>query len=586
MSSAAPHAPRSRALIAVSKPAPRRGLLATCARVAVATLLLPVRLPVLAILFAARGVASIGSGAGRAVAAVGRGLGRGAAVLGTGVGRLVAAPFVLVAKLVVLLARTLVFVLRVPLVALRLLGRGGVGAARGIAWLGAIAGRGIAALLLLPVRIVVLLARLVALLARLVARALVLVLRVPLVVLRLLGRGSVGAARGIAFLGTAIAVPAAALSWGAAKYAGAGIAATVRSIVIVLAFMGRLLLRGLAVLGRETFATIASLAIGTFVCFRATVGLVLRIAFLPFIALRILVVLLARGVRNGAVLLVEAGRMVVAGLAEIARAAVALARLAGIGIRRLAPVVGAALATHQPQYAALLPLGTLGVLGAAEVFGAGGFPFATVGLLIIGSFASLALLSRPVNVLAVLLAWALAVATGWRAERVSFETSVWLDALVYLSAIAAIRSAYVAARAFVREVPSIPRDAVQERAHRRASRAIGIVLAAQCVAFALWSAADGDLSDAPLFGELLLVGAGMALAWVVRSGQYVRTAQAVLSLGAIAALVGVIAAQLGAFAAGRLFTAASLGAGVMLLLVAAALTVVVHTRLIDTEHGA
>jgi hypothetical protein len=561
MSPTAPQASRSRALIAVKKPEPKRGLLATCARAILGIVTLPVRLPVLALLFAARCLGRLGAG----VATAGRGLGRGAALV-------VTAPFVFGARLVAGLARLLA----------RTLG----GTARGIAWLGARAGRGIAFLLLLPVKAVVLLARLVALLGRLVARTLVFTLKLQVLAARRLVRGTLSTVRGMALVAIAIGVPAVALSWGAARYLSACLAATVLGLWLAIAFLGRLLGRGIALVGRGVFATLAALAIGIFVCLRMTLRIAFRLAILPFLAVRILAIALARGVRNGAVLLGEAARTIAAGLAVLARATVALVLLAARGIVGLARPVGAALRTREPQYAALLPLSTLAVLGLTEVLGASSFPFATLGLLLIAAFAYLAFLSASVNILAVLLAWALAVTTGWRAERITLETSAWFDALVYLTALAAVRSTYVAARAFVRESPAIPRAAVQERAHRRASRAIGIVLAAQCVAFAFWTAADGRLADAPLYGELLLVGAGLSLAWVVRTGQYVRTAEAVLTLGAIGALVGTIAAQFGAFGAGQIFTAASVGAAALLVLVTAALTIVVHTRLIDTEHGA
>ncbi len=561
-------ASRSRALITVPRSAPRRGVLATCVRAVFAILTLPVRLPVLAIVALARGVA-----------AVGKGLGRGALSLGAGAGKGIVALLLLPVRAVVLLARGVGFILRIPLVGLRLLGRGGVGAARGLAWLGARAGRGLVAILLLPVRIL-------ALLARLLARGLMLALRLPFVSLRLLGRGGVGAARGVAFLGTAIAVPAAALAWGVVRYFAAGVTAVVRGVAKALAFLGRMIARGVAVLGRGVFATLVSIAFGTFTCVRGTVRLALRIALLPSLAARILAVALARGVRNGATLLVEALGTVIAGLAALIGAAVALVRLAGRGISGVAKPALAVLATREPQHAAFLPLATLAVLGGAEIVGKGAFPFATLGLLIVAAFAALALMSRPVNMFAVLLAWGLAVTAGWRAERVSLDTPAWLDALVCLCSLAALRSAYVAARTFMRESPAAPRATEQVVAHRRASRAIGMVLAAQCIAFTFWSATDGSFSGAPLFGELLLIGAGLALAWVVRSGQYVRTAQVVLTLGAVVALVVALAAQFSAFGAGQLFTAASLGAGLLVLLVAAALTVVVHTRAIDTDHAA
>jgi hypothetical protein len=564
--------PRARALIAVQVPARRRGILATCARAIVAILLLPVRIPVLAIVGAARGAAWFGAGAGRALVALGRGLLR----IPVAIARLVAAPFVIGGRLIAGLARLLAAAI--------------VGAARGVAWTCRNLGRGIALLVrgvvFLPVRIVVLLARLVALLARGVARVLLFVVRIPWIALRLLGRGCVGVARGAAFVAAAVAVPMGALAWGTVRTVAAGIAATARGIATAVAFLGRLLLAGAVLLGRGIFGTVRALAVGIFVCVRTTARLVLWTALLPFRALRMVAVALARGTRNVAGLLADAAVIVGTGLSELVRAGVALARLGARSVAALARPIGAVVATREPQYAALLPLGMLAVLGGAEFLGPASFPLLTIGLLILAAFACLALLSGPTTILAVILAWTLAVVTGWRAERISLETPAWLDALVYLSALAALRSAYVAARAFVRDAPALPRAAEQERAHRRASRAIGIVLAAQCIAFSVWSASEGRLHDAPLFGELLLVGAGMALAWVVRTGQYVRTAQFVLSIGAIGAIVVAIAAQFHAFAAGRLFTAASFGAGILLLFVAAALTVVVHTRLIDAEHGA
>jgi hypothetical protein len=244
------------------------------------------------------------------------------------------------------------------------------------------------------------------------------------------------------------------------------------------------------------------------------------------------------------------------------------------------------MATREPRKALLLPLGTLVAVGMAEIIAMGGFPFATCGLMLIGACGLLSVISQPGHVLGVILVWALAIGCAWRAESVGVETPALLDMFIYLAALAAVRAAYVTARAFVRDVPTVPRTPDQERAHLRASRAIAVVLAAQCVAFGFWSAAQGRLLEAPLFGELLLVGAGMALAWVVRSGHYVRTAQVVLTLSALGALVGALAAQFNAFAVGRLVTAASLGAGMLLMLVASALVIVVHTRLIDSEHGA
>ncbi len=614
---------RSSALIAVARPSPRRGVFATCARAAFAILALPVRLPILAVVALARGVAWTVAGTGRAVAAVAKGLGRGVGLLSTGLVRLVAAPFVLGARLLggiarllgaavggtargavrlgsgagkgivallllpvrlaVLLARGVAFLLRVPLLALRLLGRGGLCAARGLGWLGARAGRGSLVTLMLPVRALALLARLVVVLGRLLGRGLVLALRLPFVLLRLLGRGSFRAVRGIASLGAAITVPAAALAWGVVRSLAAGIFATVRGIAKALAFLGRLLARGVAAVGRGALATVVSIATGIFACVRGTLRLALKIVLLPFLAARIVAVAVARHVRNGVVLLADALRTVVAALAEVMRAVVALVRFAGRGITK--PAL-AALTTREPQNAAFLPLATLAVLGGAEIVGRGGFPFATVGILVIAAFAALALLSRPVSMPAVLLAWGLAVIVGWRAAGVSLDTPAWLDALVYLSALAALRSAYVAVRTFVRESPSVPRGADQVVAHRRASRAIGLVLVAQCIGFAFWSAAKGSLSSAPVFGELLLVGAGIALTWVVRTGLYVRTAQVALTLGTVGALVLAIATQFSAFGAGQLFSAASLGAGLLLLLVASALTIVIHTRIIDTEHGA
>jgi hypothetical protein len=240
-------------------------------------------------------------------------------------------------------------------------------------------------------------------------------------------------------------------------------------------------------------------------------------------------------------------------------------------------------ATREPQRAAYLPHTALAALGGTEMF-TPGFPFATVGLLLVAAFAALALISRPVTMGGVLLAWALAVTCGWRAERVAAESPVWVDALIYLASLAALRSAYVALRSFATDAALAPRAPEQERAHRRASRAIGVALAAQCLAFALWSLGSGA-SGAVVFGELLLVGAGAALAWVVRSGQYVRTAQAVLTAGAFGAIVVAIAAQLSAFAIGQAFTAASVGALLMLALVTTALVVIVHTRQIDSDHG-
>jgi len=527
-------APRSHALIAIPRPAPRRGVIATAVRLLAAVLLLPVRLPVLALMALARGVAGVLSGAGRTLGVVGAG------------------------------------VLRVPVLLARLLLLPVVGLVRGIAWVGPRAGRGIGVLLLLPVKAVVGVARLVAMLLRGIARGIMFTLRIPFVALRFAGRG-VGA----------VAVPAVALAWGGVRYVAAGIAAVLRGIAAAVAFLGRLAGRGVLALVVGILASLRSLAVGTFVCVRATARAVLWIALLPFLALRLIAVTLARGIASIAVLLAGAARTVAMGLAQLVLGAFAIVRVAARGIALGARSVGTAVGTKEPQRACYLPLATLSALGVLELTGTGGFPFATLGLLLLGTFAALALLPRPTSMVAVLLSWGLAVAAAWRAEIVSASTPAWIDALVYLTSLAAIRSAYVAARGLVRDAPAAWRSAQQERAHRRASRAIGIVLAVQCVVVA--AATQGSISGAPLFGELLLVGVGLALAWVVRTGHYVLLAQIALTIGAAAALVGTIATEFAAFAAGRLFTATSLGAFGLLLIATTALIVVVHTRLLETE---
>jgi hypothetical protein len=481
------------------------------------------------------------------------GITRGARWLAPRLGRGVLALLLLPVRIVVLLAK---------LVALPV-----VGIARALAWLAPRAGRGFLALLLLPVRVVILLARLVAILAKGLGKVAVFTLRIPFVALRLAGRGA-----------SAVAIPALALSWGTVRWLAAGVAAVVRAIAISLAFLGRLALRGVVALLRGGVAGVGSLALGLYACVRLLARAVVWAVLLPLLALRFLVVGLARGVRNLAGLLAGAAVTVATGIAQLVRGVGALLGLLGGGVARAAKPVSATIATREAGRAGLLPLATLAVLGGAELLGPGSFPFATLGLLLLAAFASLALLPKPTGMGAVLLAWALAVAAMWRAESVTDGTTAWMDALVYVATLAALRSAYVAARSFAREAPVAWRDDVQARAHRRAARAIGIVVAAQCVAFAVWSGVQGRFPEATLFAELLLVGAGIALAWVVRSGRYVGVAQAVLSLAALVALVGVIAAQFTAFAAGHLVTPASLGAALGLLLVASALTVVIHTR--------
>jgi len=442
--------------------------------------------------------------------------------------------------------------------------------ARALAWAGSRLGRGLAMLLLLPVKIVVGIARLLALVARGLGRAFVFILRIPFVVLR---RVALGAG--------AVAVPALALGWGLVRYFAAGVAAVLRGIAIALAFLGRLAGRGVVALFVGILVSIRSLALGIFACVRALARAILWVALLPFRAGRLLAIGLFRVAR----LVAEAVGTVAMGLVALVRGVLAVLGLGARAVGRAARSVGTVLATTQPQYAACLPLAVLAVLCSLELAGPGAFPFATLGLLLLGMFTALALLPRPTGMIALLLSWGLAVAAIWRAEAYSLATPIWVDALVYLTALAALRSAYVAARTFVRETPVARRDVAQERAHRRASRAIGIVILVQCAAFAFWSANGGTILGAPLFGELLLVGAGLALAWVVRSGYYVRTAQAVLTLATLAALVGVIATQLKAFAVGQLYTTVSIGAMVLMLLVTAALTVVVHTRLIEESNG-
>ncbi len=539
---------RSTALMALPVPEPRRGLVATAVRLLVTVVLLPVRIPILALVTLFRGVARVGCAAGRGLAAAGGGL------------------------------------LRVPLLLARLVAMPFVGLAKGVAWLAPRVGRGVAVVAMLPVRLLVGIVRLLVMFVRTIARAAMFILRIPFVALRLLGRGAAGAARGLAFGAAAVAIPVAALAFGAVRALAAGISAVVRGIATAVAFLARLAGRGIAALFVGIFVTLRSLAVGIFVCLRATVLALVWILLLPFRAARIVAVAAARGIRGLVILFADAVRNVAAGLVALACGAVALVRLAGRTALRPLRALGAVLVTREPQRAAFLPLVALALLGGAEMF-TPGFPFATIGLLLLAAFSSLALLSRPVTMGAALLAWAVAVACGWRAERVADESPIWIDALMYLASLAALRSAYVAVRAFATDAALAPRTPEQELAHRRASRAIGIVLVAQCVAFAAWSIAS-DVDASLIFGELLLVGAGAALAWVVRTGQYVRAAQAVLTAGAFAAIVVMIAAQFSAFGAGRLVTPASLGAGLLLALVTGALIVVVHARHIDTDHGA
>lgn len=539
---------RSTALIALPASEPRRGLVATAVRLLATVVLLPVRLPILALVALGRGVARVGYAAGRGLAATGRGL------------------------------------LRIPVLLARLVAMPFVGLAKGVAWVAPRAGRSVAFVAMLPVRLLVGIVRLLVMSVRALARVVMFILRIPFVMLRLAARGAVLAARGLAFGAAAVAIPVAALAWGAVRSVAAGVFAVARGIATAVAFLARLVGRGIALLFVGIYVTFRSLAVGIFVCLRAVVLALAWVLLLPFRIARILAVATARGIRGLAILFADAARTVAAGLVALARGTVAGVRLAARTAVRPLRALGAAVATREPQRAAFLPLVALAMLGCAEMF-TPGFPFGTIGLLLLAAFSSLALLSRPVTMGAVLLAWAVAVACGWRAERIADETPYWIDALMYLASLAALRSVYVAVRAFATDAALAPRTEEQALAHRRASRAIGIALAAQCVAFAVWSLAS-DIDASLIFGELLLVGAGVALAWVVRTGQYVRAAQAVLTVGAFAAVVVMIAAQFSAFGAGRLVTPASLGAGLLLALVAGALIIVVHARHIDSDHGA
>ncbi|HEX5136060.1 MAG TPA: hypothetical protein VFY93_03750 [Planctomycetota bacterium] len=566
---------RSTALIAVSQPPPRRGLIARTVGGIAWLVLLPVRLPVLALVAVAKVAAGACSRLGQVLAAAGGGLLRVPILLA----RLVAMPFVGLARggawVAPRVGRGVGAVLMLPVTLV-------VALARGLGWVASRAGRGAAIVLLLPVRLVVLLARGLWMFAKGIVRASMFILRIPFVVLRLAARGAAGAGRGLAFGVVAVTVPVAALAWGLVRSVAAGIAAVVRGIATAVAFLGRLAGRGIAALLLGILATLKGLAIGVFVCVRATARALVWTILLPFRALAIVAVAAARGTRRLGILFADAVRTVAAGIVALVRGMAAVIGLAIRSIRHAAAAIGDVVGTREPQRASFLPLLGLATLGGLEMLGTAGFPFATVGLLLLAAFASLALLARPIPMGGVLLAWGLAVACGWRAERVGPSSPAWVDALVYLVALAALRSAYVAARAFINDAPVTPRDPNQQRAHGRASGAIGLVLAAQCIAFTLWSAKSG-IESAALFGELLLVGAGAALAWVVRTGQYMRTAQGVLTLGALGSIVLLIAAQLGAFAKGEVFTAASIGAGLLLALVTGALTVVVHTRLLDAE---
>jgi hypothetical protein len=428
------------------------------------------------------------------------------------------------------------------------------------------------------------LARLVVMLVRGLARVAMFILRIPLVSLRLAGRGTVGVARGFAFGAAAVCVPLAALAWGTVRSVAAGISAVARGIAAAAAFLGRLAGRGVAALLIGVFATVRSLAKGTLACVRGIATALVWTILLPFRALRVVAIAAARGVRTVALAVAGALGTVAAGLAALAGGVATAVLVAGRGIARATKLAGGVLLTREPQRAALLPLAALAPLGAVEMF-VSGFPFATVGLLLLAAFAALVLMSGSATMGGVLLAWALAVACGWRAERVTPDSPVWVDALIYVASLLALRSAYVAVRTFATDAGVAPRALEQERAHRRASRAIGLALVAQCVACAAWSLNSG-IETAVVLGELLLVGMGVALAWVVRTGHYVRTAQAALTVGSVGAIVAAIAAQFGAFAKGQVFTAASLGAGLLVLLTAGALVVVVHTRLVDSEHGA
>jgi hypothetical protein len=509
-------------------------------------------------------------GTARLLAMALSGIGRAGAALAVGLARLAVAPFVLAARLLVGTARLLAIVASGSA---RLAGWSAVGAVRGvvalvrgIAWLVATLVRGL-------VRAVALLAiglwRLVTGSARLVALA------------------GVGSARGVAFLAGSILVPVVALAGGAAKCVVAAAVAIGRGLFRAVAFSVSLLFRGILALGRGVLATLVAIARGVAATALFTGRIVLRVALVPFLLGRILLVAAARGAGMIGRLALGTGRVAATGFVELGGDAVALSRFCARGIARGGRAVGAAVATKHPAYGAVAPVATLGLLAVAEGTYGTGFPFATIGLLLLASFVPLALLPRPTGAFGVLLAWLLAVVAVWRAERLGASTAVWFDALVYLCALAAVRSTYVAIRAFFRETPVEGRHEQQERAHRRASRAIALVLAVQCVAYAVWAGVEGrPLADAPFFGLLFLLGGGMVLAWVVRCGRCVRTAELSLSLATLAALVGTIATQLAALGAGQVFNAASLSMGVLLLVLASALTVVVHTRLTDLEYAA
>jgi hypothetical protein len=361
----------------------------------------------------------------------------------------------------------------------------------------------------------------------------------------------------------------------------AAVAATGRGAFAAVAFVASLLGRGVRGLALGAVATVAGLARGMFAVVRGLVLALVWTALLPFRGARLVLVAAARGALGVGRAAGASGRAVGQGIASVVRDVAALvgavARVIGAGAR--------AIGTRRPEWASVLPLATLLALAIGEIATGMGFPFATLGLLVLAGFTSLALLPHPTHVLAVLAAFVVALAAGWRAEHLPESTGLWFDALVYLCSLAAIRSAYVAARSFAREAAVPGRAAEQERAHLRASRAIGAVLAVQCIAFALWNV-DGGFATAQLLGELLLVGGGLLLAWVVRRGKYVGTAQVVLSLGAFASVVALIAAQLSAWASGQFLTATSIGAGVLVLALTAALCVVVHARMTDSDFGA
>jgi len=483
--------------------------------------------------------------------------------------RLIRLPVVLVAGLALLVATAAEAVVRGLLMLVGGLLRAVAGTVRGAARLVASTGRGsgrLAALLVLGVG-------------------------------RLLGL----LARGVVAVAGVVIIPVVGLVTATARWTGASVAACARGIAFAATFTAKLLGRAARATGRGVAATVQAAGRTVVLAGRGSVAavrlLLLALVYAVRLLLRATIVvaryagaLLLKGLRSVLRVVAATGRAIGRGLAVVARGAaaggIAAARAGGTAAGSGARLLGGTLLTRVPWRAAILPVVPLAALAAAEASTAGLFISpATIGLILLGATACLLLAQRHTRGIAVLCTWLLAVLCIWHVGR-GLEGPLGVRVIGYLIVLAAFRTVYVAARSFIHASRLARRTSEQARAHRRAGLAIALVLAGQYAAYVLWAVYGvRPLPDLCLFGELFLVGAGVLLAWSVRGGRGVRAAQLVLGTATLATLVGAIAAQFAAIGAGLAYSTASVLLGSLMLLLALALMVVVHARLIDLEHG-